>query len=244
MFASPLPPGPDLPSVASTGAVGIVNTSMQPLRYSAEPRQAFQECPADESSRTTASGRDIGSVTHAGASVASVQRLRSLDPESRELNLTASLEAFVAGIQGQRTEEPAASATAASPEIETRAGLSAAPARGANDPRSGKNGETSERRVASTMEDYGRSAYTQPVVGSIFPEAYANSYIVAKEGGPGTIPATASSYQVVLSDGTSYPSAVFPAGERRYPESGSSEHRLHCICLLPQVLWRPRFQCL
>lgn len=178
---------------------------MQPPGYTGQHRQTIQKYPENGSKAKAISETNISR-----AAASSVQRQPSLEPDSRDLNLTASLETFVAGIQGLRTEESSASVASAPPETETRGDIGSVHARGANNRYVGTVGGTRERLVASTMPDYGRSAYMQSAVGSVFPEAYANSYVVAKEGDSAGVPAPTTSYQVVLSDGVSYPSAVFP----------------------------------
>ncbi|KAL8453232.1 hypothetical protein Emag_001964 [Eimeria magna] len=216
MFASPLPPGPDIPSLTSIRTVGGANTSMQSLR----PRLEGQPQAVRQGFDNTKSLLKVNSEENNVAPVTSVQRQQSLDPDSADLNLTASLEAFVAGIQGLRTEEPVEPALRAPAETASRGVTGSARARSSNSPPVNTVERVTEHGARNTMEDYGRSAYMQSAVNSVFPEAYTNSYVVAKDAEPSAIPTTASSYQVVLSDGTSYPSAVFPtAGAREATSS-------------------------
>lgn len=184
---------------------------MQPLGYIKEHRHTVQKYSEDGSK-----AKAVLETTVARAAASSVQRQPSLERDSGDLNLTASLETFVAGIQGLRTEESSASVASAPPETENRGAISSARARGSKHSQVGTAGGTGERSASSTMQDYGRSGYMQSAVGSVFPEAYANSYVVAKEGESAGVPAPTTSYQVVLSDGVSYPSAVFPTGEREH----------------------------
>lgn len=208
MFASPLPPAPDLPSLASINSVGTANISTQEVR-SPEERHRLKY-PNEHSISKTVSGRNTTPAKHRRGG-SSDQRQPSEDPESRDLNLTASLEAFVAGIQGVHSEEQSASGPSTPPEVETRGAISSVRPRISHDSHVGTVGEHFEHRVVSTMEDYRRPSLTQPAMGSIFPEAYTNSYVLTKEGDPTVMAGASSSYQVVLSDGTSYPSAIFPA---------------------------------
>ncbi|KAL8433470.1 hypothetical protein ACSSS7_003860 [Eimeria intestinalis] len=217
MFASPLPPGPDIPSLTSIRAVGGANTSMPSLRRRFEDqhqpiRQGFDNT---NSVLKVDSEGDNAAAAHRGAPVTSVQRQHSLDPDSRDLNLTASLESFVAGIQDLRTEEPVGSVIRAPAETGSRGVTGSVRARSINSPPVNTVERVTEHRPRNTMEDYGRSVYMQSAVNSVFPEAYTNSYVVAKDAEPSALPTTASSYQVVLSDGTSYPSAVFPTAGGR-----------------------------
>lgn len=207
MFASPLPPVSDLPSLASINSVGTVNISTQEVR--SPEGQHRHKHPNEYSVTKTVAGKNTTPEKHRRRGF-SVQRQPSEDPESRDLNLTASLEAFVAGIQGVHSEEQSASGPSTPPEVETRGAIRSVRPRIFHDSHVGTVGEHFERRVVSTMEDYGRSSLTRPAMGSIFPEAYTNSYVVTKEGDPTTMAGASSSYQVVLSDGTSYPSAIFP----------------------------------
>lgn len=213
MFTSPLPPGPDLPPVAASKTVGFHTPPGQPIHRLVEQNQQFSKRAEDDSGINATPGEYTGTTNYGGVAIPSVQPQHS---ESRDLNLTASLEAFVAGIQGHNTENLSLSVGRMLPEGETKEVLSNVQDTGLNASHSVTVGETREGRVAGTMEDYNRPAYMQSAVGSVFPEAYANSYILTKEGEPPTIPASASSYQVVLSDGTSYPSAIFPSGKQRF----------------------------
>ncbi|OEH74324.1 guanylate binding protein [Cyclospora cayetanensis] len=209
MFASPLPPGPDVPCVSSVGPVGFANATSVQQKRREEQHYVFQKYPGKEFKETQSTRREPKTAVYSTADQAVLQPLRSLDPDSRDLNLTASLEAFVAGVQGQqhKDEHP----TFVSSELSTHETVGGLRDQLQKVSSGAQGGEVHERRVIHTMNDYGSSAYMQTGVGSVFPEAYANSYVVTKEGEVTTAPGTATSYQVVLSDGTSYPSAVFPA---------------------------------
>ncbi|XP_026190207.1 uncharacterized protein LOC34621617 [Cyclospora cayetanensis] len=213
MFASPLPPGPDVPCVSSVGPVGFANATSVQQKRREEQHYVFQKYPGKEFKETQSTRREPKTAVYSTADQAVLQPLRSLDPDSRDLNLTASLEAFVAGVQGQqhKDEHP----TFVSSELSTHETVGGLRDQLQKVSSGAQGGEVHERRVIHTMNDYGSSAYMQAGVGSVFPEAYANSYVVTKEGEVTTAPGAATSYQVVLSDGTSYPSAVFPAGASR-----------------------------
>ncbi|KAL8451839.1 hypothetical protein Emed_001719 [Eimeria media] len=218
MFASPLPPGPDIPSLTSIRTVGRANTSMPSARPRLEEQQPQPTRQAFDNTRSILKVNSEGNNN--AASVAAVQRQQSADPDSRDLNLTASLEAFVAGIQDLRAEEPAEPVLRTPAETASRGVTGSVRARSYNSPPVHTVERVTEHAPRNTMEDYGRSAYMQSAVNSVFPEAYTNSYVVAKDPEPSALPTTASSYQVVLSDGTSYPSAVFPtAGAREATSS-------------------------
>ncbi|CDJ43216.1 guanylate binding protein, putative [Eimeria tenella] len=208
MFASPLPPGPDLPSVTSAGAAGFVTSGTESLRRGAEQRQGLKNYPEDNPD-----GKLTGAYTEGtkltGTNACPVKRLTSVDVEGSDVNLTASLDTFIAGVQGQRTQNYQTTVTPHSPQPESKDEAGAIHTGSARNPGEGIPGVTRELRRGGTMEGYGRSSYMQSALGSVFPEAYANSYVVPREGEAASLPTT-SSYQVVLSDGTSYPSAVFP----------------------------------
>lgn len=213
MFASPLPPGPDIPSIESSRAVGNTDLPVHALRHSAEHQYPFQGYATVDSIKRAASGRRGSAASHIEATDNSTRRQRPHGPESDDLNLTASLEEFVAGIQDLRTDDSSPSLGRITKDIGASRAASGQRAKVSSSPKVRTVEAIPERHVVGNMEDYGRSAYMQSAVTSVFPEAYANSYVVAKDGGMPSIPAAASSYQVVLSDGTSYPSAIFPAGE-------------------------------
>lgn len=227
MFASPLPPGPDLPSVTSAGAAGFVTSGTESLRRGAEQRQGLKNYPEDNPD-----GKLTGAYTEGtkltGTNACPVKRLTSVDVEGSDVNLTASLDTFIAGVQGQRTQNYQTTVTPHSPQPESKDEAGAIHTGSARNPGEGIPGVTRELRRGGTMEGYGRSSYMQSALGSVFPEAYANSYVVPREGEAASLPTT-SSYQVVLSDGTSYPSAVFPGGEQAHPY-------VHLLCFT--AWWR------
>ncbi|CDI85752.1 guanylate binding protein, putative [Eimeria praecox] len=210
MFVSPLPRDSDIPSVASTGQTGFVPNAPQSPHRGAEQTRGLKKYPGEKFGGKSTLGGNTRSQVRRGGSVSSVQRLGSADQENSDVNLTASLETFIAGIQGQQAKDHSVAVTSHNPQGGNRIGLGEVLTDGTINQQRSIGGEARERRAGSTMEDYGRSSYAQSALGTAFPETYANNYVVAGGGEPSAMPAT-SSYQVVLSDGTSYPSAVFPA---------------------------------
>ncbi|CDJ54259.1 guanylate binding protein, putative [Eimeria brunetti] len=210
MFVSPLPRDSDIPSATSTGQRGLVADALESPQREPEQRRRFNKYPGGKSSPKFKLRGNTDNQGVKGASVKSVHQLGSAELENSDVNLTASLETFIAGIQGHQTKEHQASTTTGTSQGGSRNGGAEARTDGTNNPQSNIGGDAPERRAGSTMEDYGRSSYMQSALGSVFPEAYSNGYAVGGGGESSAMPA-ASSYQVVLSDGTSYPSAVFPA---------------------------------
>lgn len=213
MFVSPLPRDSDIPSVTPTGQTVLVANAPDSPQREAEQRRSFKKYPGGKLCGKATLGENTGNQWRKGASVSSVQRLGSVDPENGDVNLTASLETFIAGVQGQQTKTHPVSVIPHNSPFENGSGIGEIRIDSANNLHGSREGETREGRAGSTMDDYGRSSYAQSALGSVFPEAYAKPYSVTGGGGPSAMPAS-SSYQVVLSDGTSYPSAVFPAGEQ------------------------------
>ncbi|CDJ27073.1 guanylate binding protein, putative [Eimeria mitis] len=209
MFVSPLPRDSDIPSVTSTGQAGFATNAPGSPQREAEHRRGFKKYPEGKFSEKSAVGENTDIQWHRGVSVSSVQRLGSVDPENSDVNLTASLETFIAGIQGQQKKDQPSIIPHIS-QGEKRSGIGKVGINSTRNPDGSIAFEARERRTGSTMEDHGRSSYMHSALGSVFPEAYANSYVVAGGGESSAMPAS-SSYQVVLSDGTSYPSAVFPS---------------------------------
>lgn len=229
MFVSPLPRGSDIHSVTSAGQAGFVTDAPESPQREAEQRRGFKTYPRGKSTGKIALGDNRGSQGRREVSVLPAQRVWPADPENSDVNLTASIETFIAGIQGQQTKDQRASLESRTSLGAGKNGIGEMRTDSTNNPHSSIGNEARFRRAGNTMEDYTRPSYMQSALGYVFPEAHANSYVVAGGGEQSAMPAS-SSYQVVLSDGTSYPSAVFPAGEQRRVNFSTIAS---CICTLP-----------